>query len=245
MDHKQDRGVELRIGVIACDMLRKEFELLVTDDPDIVHVEYLDFSLHADPKTLKSTIEDKVKALEGKVDAVLLGYGMCKGLKNIEKHLSLPAVLLEGDDCVDILLPPEEYAKELKKCAGTWFAIPAIADRHEEYLTKTLNLDKHDNEECDTDFILKMLFGNYSRCLFIDTGVEGNKECKRKSIEFAENYNLRHETRCGSIVGIYLGLAKVKTLVECTGIQDSIWLFETNEKDVLDELMDEDSSSGP
>ena len=215
----------MRIGIIACDMLRKEFELLVADDPDIVHVEYLDFSLHADPKALKSTIEEKVKALEGKVDAVLLGYGMCKGLKNIEKHLTLPAVLLEGDDCVDILLPPDEYAKELKKCAGTWFAIPAIAVRHEEYINKTLNLDSYHNEEYDADFILNMLFENYSRCLFIDTGVEGHKECKRKSIEFAESHNLRHETRCGSIVGIYLGLVKVKTLAECLGTLDGIWKF--------------------
>ena len=68
-------------------MLRKEFELLVADDPDIVHVEYLDFSLHADPKALKSTIEEKVRSLEGKVDVVLLCYGMCKGLKNIERSV--------------------------------------------------------------------------------------------------------------------------------------------------------------
>jgi hypothetical protein len=235
----------MRIGVIACDMLRKEFELLVADDPEIVHVEYLDFSLHADPKALKSKIEERVKALEGKVDAVLLGYGMCKGLKNIEKRLSVPTVLLEGDDCVDILLPPEEYAKELKKCAGTWFAIPAIADRHEEYINKTLNLDSYDNEEYDTDFILKMLFENYSRCLFIDTGVEGNKECKRKSVEFAESHNLRHETRCGSIVGIYLGLAKVKTLAECIGTLDGIWGFDTGNKAVADEPSDDDPSNGP
>ena len=235
----------MRIGVIACDMLRKEFELLVADDPDIAHVEYLDFSLHADPKALKSTIEEKVRSLEGKVDAVLLGYGMCKGLKNIEKGLSLPTVLLEGDDCVDILLPPEEYAKELKKCAGTWFAIPAIADRHEEYINKTLNLDSYDNEEYDADFILKMVFENYSRCLFIDTGVEGRKECKQKSIEFAESHNLRHDTRCGSIVGIYLGLEKVKTLAECIGTLDGIWGFETDKKSVPDDPSEDEPPSGP
>jgi hypothetical protein len=224
----------MRIGIIACDMLRKEFDLLVNDDPDIVHIEYLDFSLHADPKVLKSTIEDKVKALEGKVDAVLLGYGMCKGLKNIEKSLTLPAVLLEGDDCVDILLSPEEYAKELKKCAGTWFAIPGIAERHKEYLDKSLNLEAYYNEEYDADFIRNMVFENYSRCLFIDTGVEGSKECKRLSIEFAEAHKLRHETRCGSIVGIYLGLVKVKTLAECLGTLDNIWGFDSNLKPLDD-----------
>ncbi|HEY3420003.1 MAG TPA: DUF1638 domain-containing protein [Methanomassiliicoccales archaeon] len=235
----------MRIGVIACDMLRKEFEILVKDDPDIVHVEYLDFSLHADPKMLKSTIEEKVNALEGKVDAVLLGYGMCKGLKNIEKRLSLPTVMLEGDDCVDILLPPEEYAKELKKCAGTWFAIPAIAERHEEYINKTLNLDSYDNEEYDANFILNMVFENYSRCLFIDTGVEGRKECKQKSIEFAQSHNLRHDTRCGSIVGIYLGLEKAKTLAECITTLDSIWGFEKDEKGVRPDDSGDDPSNGP
>lgn len=202
----------MRIGVIACDMLRKEFELITTDDPDIVHLEYLDFALHADPKILKSTIEEKVKGLEGKIDAVLLGYGMCRGLKNIEKELALPTIALEGEDCVDILLPQEEYTKELMRCAGTWFAIPAIADRHEEYISKILNLDGYDNEEYGVDFILKMVFENYSRCLFIDTGVEGAEESKRRSIEFANAHNLRHESRYGSAAGIYLGLVKAKTM---------------------------------
>jgi len=53
----------MRIGVIACDMLRKEFDLITRDDPDVVHLEYLDFALHGDPQILKSTIEEKVKEL--------------------------------------------------------------------------------------------------------------------------------------------------------------------------------------
>ncbi len=164
---------------------------------------------------------------------------MCKGLKNIDKRLSLPTVLLEGDDCVDILLPPEEYAKELKKCAGTWFAIPAIAERHEEYINKTLNLESYDNEEYDAEFILNMVFENYTRCLFIDTGVEGRKECMRKSIEFAESHKLRHETRCGSLSGSLLSLVKVKTLRQCIGTLDSIWGFETK-RPVMDEFTKDD-----
>jgi hypothetical protein len=204
----------MRIGVIACDMLQKEFDLITRDDPDIVHLEYLDFALHADPQILRSTIEEKVKGLEGKVDAVLLGYGTCRGLKNIEKGLALPSVSLEGDDCVDILLPQEEYTKELMKCAGTWFAIPAIADRHEEYLSKILNLDGYDNEDYGVDYILKMVFENYSRCLFIDTGVDGAEESKRRSVEFANAHNLRHESRYGSMASIYLGLVKAKTIAE-------------------------------
>lgn len=200
--------------MIACDMLRKEFELLIADDPDVVHIEYLDFAMHADPKALKCTIEEKVKGLEGKVDAELLGFGQCRCLKNIEKELGIPTVMLEGDDCVDVLLPQEEYAKELKKCAGTWFAIPGVADRHEEYISKILNLENYDNQEYGVDYILKAVFENYSRCLFIDTGVEGAEEGKRKTIESANAHHLRHESRNGSLVGIHLCLVKAKSMAE-------------------------------
>jgi hypothetical protein len=95
----------MRIGIVACDMLRKELDLLTADDPDIVHVEYLDFALHSDPDHLRATIEEKVNGLGGKVDAVLLGFGLCRGLKDIERQLTTPTVTLDGDDCVDILLP--------------------------------------------------------------------------------------------------------------------------------------------
>lgn len=32
----------MRIGAIACEMLMKEFELLISDDDDSVHAEFLD-----------------------------------------------------------------------------------------------------------------------------------------------------------------------------------------------------------
>jgi hypothetical protein len=115
---------------------------------------------------------------------------------------------------VDILLPQEEYAKELKKCAGTWFAIPGVADRHDEYIWKILSLDNYDDQEYGADFILEMVFENYSRCLFIDTGVDGAEEAKRRTIEFANAHNLHHESRYGSMAGIYLSLVKAKTMAE-------------------------------
>lgn len=39
----------MRLGIVACDILKKEIEYLVADDPDFVRKEYLEFSLHVYP----------------------------------------------------------------------------------------------------------------------------------------------------------------------------------------------------
>ncbi len=200
-----------RIGIIACEMLRKEIDLLAEDDPDIVHKEYLHFGLHADPKDLRRTVEEKINALEGRVDVVLLGYGTCRSLHNISHRLRVPIVMLDGDDCIEILLGKEEYAKELKRCAGTWFAIPSIAEKGQEYVVGSLNLDKYEGEYEPSMFV-NMVFENYSRCLYINTGVEDREQCKEKSKQFAEQHKLQHEARCGTITNVFIGFNQAKLL---------------------------------
>jgi hypothetical protein len=43
----QDEG-NIRIGIVACEILKREIEQLAKDDPDIVHREFLDFALYID-----------------------------------------------------------------------------------------------------------------------------------------------------------------------------------------------------
>ena len=71
----------MRIGIIACDIWKREIDAVVGDDPSIVHKEYLEFALHVDSAKLKATVIEKVNSLEGKVDAVFLGYATCQSLK--------------------------------------------------------------------------------------------------------------------------------------------------------------------
>ena len=105
----------MRIGIVACEVLKHEIEHLTKDDPDFVHRDYLKFALHEDAQNMKRIILEKVKELEGKVDAILLGYAVCQSLTNVTAEIKIPTVMLPGADCIDALLGSDEYAAEKKK----------------------------------------------------------------------------------------------------------------------------------
>ena len=186
----------MKIGIVACDILKEEIEFLTKDDKDFVHREYLEFALHEDSENMKRIIIEKVNALEGKVDAVLLGYAVCQSLQNVTAVLKVPTVMLPGADCIDALLGTDEYNREKKICAGTWFSSPGWAKEGINGLIKEFHLDSV--EGVDPSFFLDLLFDSYERCLHIDTGVGNNEEYTQKSKEFADSLKLRLDCRkCG------------------------------------------------
>ena len=96
----------MRIAVIACETFRQELDKVLGDDPDIIYKEYVEFGLHEYPKELRAALIEKVNAWEGRADVVLLGYGTCQSLKDIENELKVPTFKLPADDCIGVLLTP-------------------------------------------------------------------------------------------------------------------------------------------
>ncbi|MDD2533033.1 MAG: DUF1638 domain-containing protein, partial [Candidatus Methanomethylophilaceae archaeon] len=86
----------MRLGIVACDILKNEIEHLTKDDPDFVRREYLEFALHVYPEDMRTKIEDTVNSLKGEVDAVFVGYAVCSSLQGLTRNLEVPAVMLEG-----------------------------------------------------------------------------------------------------------------------------------------------------
>ena len=72
----------MRLGIVACDILKKEIEFLTKNDPDFTYREYLEFALHENPPEMKRVIIEKVNSLKGQVDAIFLGYAICNSLEN-------------------------------------------------------------------------------------------------------------------------------------------------------------------
>ena len=171
----------MRLGIIACDILKPEIEFLTKDDPDFVVREYLEFALHEYPQDMKEKVRETVNSYEGKLDAVFLGYATCNSLENIETSLKVPTVMLKGADCIDVLLTPEEYNREKKICTGTWFISPGWAEQGVNGLIKELHLDSV--EGYDPDFFLDILFDSYQRCLFIDDGIGKSEYYKLATLE--------------------------------------------------------------
>lgn len=201
----------MRLGIIACDIFKRELDLLLQDDPEVVHKEYLEFGLHCEPEKLKWTVIDKCNALEGKVDAIFLGYSICQSLKDVTREIRVPAFMLDGDDCIAVFLTPVGYAQEKVKCTGTWFNTPGWADLGIKGCIKELHLDSAIDQGYDPMYFMDMLFTGYSRCLFIDTGVD-KEHFEALSMDFARTMNLRHESRCCDLHLLEEGIRKAKAL---------------------------------
>jgi len=200
----------MRIGIVACEVLKHEIEFLTKDDPDFVHREYLKFALHEDAKNMKKLIIKAVNALEGKVDAVLLGYAICQSLENVTAEFKVPAVMMPGADCIDTLLGPEEYAAEKKRCMMTWFSSPGWAQVGKQGFIEQFRLDTA--EGYDPQFFMDLMFDSYERYLFINSGVGDTEFFLKQSKEFADCVHLRLETRTCGLERIAERVAEVKEL---------------------------------
>jgi len=202
----------MRIGLIACDILEPEFEHLIKDDADFVHKEYVEFALHVYPEDMRTKLIEKVNALKGRVDAVLLGYAVCQSLGGFADAVDVPTVMFDGDDCICVLLGAKEYTREKKICAGTWFSSPGWAREGMNGLIKEMHLDEI--EGTDPLVFAKMLFDGYERSLYIDTGVVTPKDCDylSRSKEFAALLDLRHDERKCDLSAFVNIIKKVKDL---------------------------------
>ena len=201
----------MRIGLVACDIFEPEFEHLLKDDPDFVHKEYVEFALHAYPDDMREKLVEKVNALKGKVDAVLLGYAVCQSLGGFTNAVDVPTVMFEGDDCICVFLGAKEYAREKKICAGTWFSSPGWAREGINGIIKELHLDSFEGVE--PMVFMDMMFESYERCLYIDTGVKDeNKEYLARSKDFADQLRLRHDERECNLTAFEGAIKKVKEL---------------------------------
>ena len=214
----------MRIGILACDILKPELEYLTADDPDIVMKKYLEYALHVNPAHMKEVILDEAKLFRGKVDVLFLGYAVCNSLENITAEIRVPTVMLKGCDCIEAILGPDEYEAEKKICTGTWFNTPGWAMEGTQGLIKEMHLDALEGVE--PEFIFSIIFGSYQRVLFLDTGIGDEERYCELSKKFADELKLGHDRRKCNLSRIQNALAEAKGLaasLEGNDVQTRSW----------------------
>jgi hypothetical protein len=200
----------MRIGIVACEVLKDEIEFLTKDDPDFVHRDYLKFALHEHAEEMKKLIIEKVNALHSEVDAVLLGYATCQSLQGVTDVFKVPAVMLPGADCIEVLLSPDGVKEEKKKCVFTWFASPGWAVQGVPGLIEQFHLDSAEGYE--PQYFLDLMFESYQRCLFINSGIGNDEFYHQKAKDMADGLKLKLDTRSGSLERIKECIVQVKEL---------------------------------
>lgn len=200
----------MRIAILGCDAIRRELEMVTSGEPEVVHREYLEFGLHLRPEELKKAIIDKLSSLHTEADVVFLGYGYCQALKDIQKLVTIPVVMLEYEDCIAAMLTTERYHSEKHNGGITWFYPAGWAVNGMPGMVRLFELDCMAEEGYEPEYFLKMMFDGFSRCLFIDTGIGCAEQCKSHSEEFALALGLRHECTHGSLDHIREAWARAK-----------------------------------
>jgi len=184
-----------RRRVIACATVIEEMTSWLPSD---VPSDVLDFGLHLNPEKLREALQAKIDQASGSVEVLLLGYGLCSmaviGLQARNAHLVIPRV----DDCIAIFLGScTAYRKQAKKEPGTYYLTKGwieVGDTPFEEHKQLVN--KYG--EVRAKRMTQLLFKNYRRLAFINTGQYEIEHFRQYARTTAEAFGLRFEEIDGS-----------------------------------------------
>lgn len=165
----------------------------------------MEVGLHSNISILRREVIDAVDRIAPLVDAVFLGYGLCGNAldkaQSLFKNVPVPVMLpmdKDGpvDDCVGLIIGGREnYYEEQCRCAGTMFMNAGFSN----HWKKIMSSDLPPKLVHKKDQILKRLMRNYERSLLLPTPVLEEAELRQNIDEFNWKYNLRTDTREGTL----------------------------------------------
>jgi hypothetical protein len=208
----QEGAAISKIAIIACDHFKRELEALVEGDEDFVIHDYLEYHLHEDPLKLRDVVIERINALEGQVDAVLLGYGTCGSLDGIESAVRVPTAMFKAEDCIGVYLTQEVYDRERKKAPFTYYSTPYFSDMDMDWHAR--DWERKMGMQLEPEMFKMMfakMFDGYTRSIYVHT--IGERECfEKKALKFADELSLSFETRDGTLSVMKDAIARAKEL---------------------------------
>lgn len=165
-----------------------------------VLVRVLALGLHRNRQVLRRALVKAAHELRPRVDALLLGYGLCgnalddpRAVLDVDIPLFLP---MDGghpvDDCVALCLGGrEDYYGEQRKIPGTFFLTPGWSQHWRRMFDSRPG-------EVSPPGIERVLAG-YERALLVHTAALDDGEMQRHGAEFCQKTGLRLESRQGTM----------------------------------------------
>jgi hypothetical protein len=184
-----------RIKVIACETVIEEMRPFL---PSYVTSEVLDFGLHIAPEKLRKSLQQAIDKIGDGADVIILGYGLCSmavvGLKADKCTLVVPRV----DDCIAIFLgSTAAYREQGRQEPGTYYLTKGWIEVGDSPFEDHKRLiERYGRERADK--VMDMMFKNYTRIAYIDTGQNGQERYRDYARRMAEKFNLRYEEIPGS-----------------------------------------------
>lgn len=202
----------MRIGVVACDIMKLELDKLLSKTPGITEIIYLEAALHCHPKKMKEAVMENMMAIRDKVDVIFLGYGYCQSLKGIEHEIDIPVVMPQMEDCIQIFMTPEKHREAVRKEIGTWFMSPGWAEIGAEMVIKGNHLDRVVQYGKDPIEMAKRIMSAFRTGLYIDTGVGNDDYYIGRANEVCDIFSLTLEKTTGTSVVLEEHLEKARKI---------------------------------
>lgn len=181
---------------MACATVMEEVIPLLP--PGMKH-QVLDFGLHVQPNALRSALQSAIDSIDGDIDTILLGYGLCSqaviGLKSEKHRLVVPRV----DDCIAIFLGARStYTEQCRSEPGTYYLTKGWIEVGSTPFTEYDDMVKRFGPE-KAARIHKLMMKNYRRLALINTGQHEDLDRYREyARQTAERFDLRYEEIKGS-----------------------------------------------
>jgi len=113
----------MRLCCITCESLARPVYHFSASSPHIIDIELVEIGLHNTPDKLRSTLQEKIDAVDPqKYQAILLGYALCGRATHQLQATNLPLIIPKAHDCITIFLGSRErYEREFSETPGTYW----------------------------------------------------------------------------------------------------------------------------
>ena len=177
-----------RFLVIGCETVINELKMSLPAAK--TRYQPIDAGLHLRPEKLKQYLQDAIDKVDGRVDAIILGFGLCSnavvGLHARKSTLVVPRV----DDCIAMLLGSQKrYRQELERTPGTYFLSRGWIDSGTTLMEDLNEMARRYGRERALGLMKKML-GHYTRLAYIHLGNGDQQHYREFSRKAAQEFGL-------------------------------------------------------
>lgn len=155
---------------------------------DLIRVFYLDQGLHMTPAQMPGRIQEIVDRVDGSVDRIVLGYGLCAngivGVRAGMKEIIVPRC----HDCIGFFLgSPQAYLDDFHSRPGSYYLTPGwILDRKDPLsIIEDDYIPRYGKETAE--WAKKEELKHYTHIVLINTGaadIESMRAVGRKNAEY-------------------------------------------------------------
>jgi Protein of unknown function (DUF1638). len=180
----------MKSKIIACEVMKEE--ILSMGSIKDVEFEFVSMDFHLYPKKLKVELQNIIDRSNG-YNRIILAFGLCGGASNGLKANDSTLIIPKVHDCISVFLyDSTKCVCDFKKEKGTFYLSSGWMITEKSILSDHKKiLEKYGEKKAFS--ILKRMYEDYKKVLFIKTGSSSENEVIAQSKEIANLFDAKYE----------------------------------------------------